>query len=404
MYGNKIYSVIILFVSLEMFMCAGYYHDTTFIKKKLLENYNTDAVPVFDTNVSLAINVSIYIMDLQGLDEKSQILTTSVFWQLTWRDEILKWNDTKYKDIKRMTLKVKDVWVPDLFIVNAVNDMHMSKPKDNDYVEVMFDGHIRWFPANHLITSCAVDLSAFPFDVQICSIKMESWYHDYNDFVLKSNVPGIKISEYHFVENGEWEIANLSSCPYRFMDFDNASFYTGIEFFITLKRRPSYHLLTTVFPFLVLMFLNTLSIIIPTESGEKLGFCMSQFLTMMVFLTVVSQSMPASSLTMSYFALLIGSQILISGISILFVATSIYIQCQSKNTAKQSKVLTKILAPSLYFRFLCRSRNEENSQLKLIDLIKWEDLDQQINCILKRVLLINITVSPTLYTILVWCS
>jgi hypothetical protein len=43
MYGNKIYSVIILFVSLEIFMCAGYYHDTTFIKKKILENYNTDA-------------------------------------------------------------------------------------------------------------------------------------------------------------------------------------------------------------------------------------------------------------------------------------------------------------------------------------------------------------------------
>lgn len=404
MYGNKIYSVIILFVSLEIFMCAGYYHDTTFIKKKILENYNTDAVPVSDTNVSLAINVSLYIMALQGLDEKNQILTTSVFWHLTWRDDILKWNDTKYKDIKRMTLKVKDVWVPDLFIVNAVNDMHMSKPKDSDYVDVMFDGHIKWFPANHLITSCAVDLSAFPFDVQICSIKMESWYRDSNDFVLKSSVTGIKKSEYHFVENGEWEISNLSSCPYRFMDFDNASVYTGIEFFITLKRRPSYHLLTTVFPFLVLMFLNTLSIIIPTESGEKIGFCMSQFLTMIVFLTLVSQSMPVTSLTMSYFALLIGSQILISGISILFVATSIYIQCQSKNTSKQSKVLTKILAPSLYLRFFCRSRNEGNSQLKLRDFIKWEYLDQEINCILKGVLLINIAVSPTLYTILVWYS
>jgi hypothetical protein len=68
---------------------------------------------------------------------------------------------------------------------------------------------------------------------------MESWYRDSNDFVLKSNVQGIEKSEYHFVENGEWEISNLSSCPYRFMDFDNASFYTGIEFFITLKRRPS---------------------------------------------------------------------------------------------------------------------------------------------------------------------
>jgi hypothetical protein len=109
-------------------------------------------------------------------------------------------------------------------------------------------------------------------------------------------------------------------------------------------------------------------------------FCMSQFLTMMVFLTLVSQSMPSSSLTMSYFALLVGSQILISGISILFVATSIYIQCQSKNKARQSKVLTKLLAPSLCFRFLCRSCNEGSSQLKLRDFIKWEYLDQEINC------------------------
>jgi hypothetical protein len=50
---------------------------------KILENYNTDAVPVFDTNVSLAINVSIYIMALQGLNEINQILSTSVYWQVS---------------------------------------------------------------------------------------------------------------------------------------------------------------------------------------------------------------------------------------------------------------------------------------------------------------------------------
>jgi hypothetical protein len=78
---------------------SGYYHDTTFIKKKILENYNTDAVPVFDTNVSLAINVSIYIMALQGLNEINQILSTSVYWHFCRFERQME----KLKGQQRMT-------------------------------------------------------------------------------------------------------------------------------------------------------------------------------------------------------------------------------------------------------------------------------------------------------------
>lgn len=394
-FGLKLY---LLFSILTFLNGYEYYDDMRAVKQKLLRNYNVDAVPKSTSNVSLVVNATLYVMALGGLDEKHQILSMSVFWVIRWQDVIFKWDITKYKNVKEMTVKVRDLWVPDVFVVNALKDMRVSRLDENEYVNALSDGHMTWYPSTELMTSCSVDISKYPFDIQVCNIRIESWYHNSKDFVLKPGNPGIDFSESHFLENGEWKVTNLTSFAYNYTDYlDNTTFYTGIKYLITLKRRSSYHLLTTGFPFFILMFLNTLSVIIPTECGEKLGFCMAQFLTVIVFLTLVAQSMPVSSLTISHFTLIIASQILISGFSTLIVAVSIYFQNKSENK-KPPLCLQILLTPVLYLQNVTKNpEKEENEE----HTITWKHLDERVNCILRVVLFINIGVSISLYAIFV---
>ncbi|XP_063420748.1 neuronal acetylcholine receptor subunit alpha-6-like [Mytilus trossulus] len=168
-------------------------------------------------------------MALQGLEDKSQVLTASVFWNFTWKDEIFRWDHyLEYKNISRLTVKASDVWVPEIYIVNSIKDMPIRSNGDNkEYVIVKSNGYVTWFPAKELQTSCSVDVSKYPFDTQACSIIMESWYHDNKSFFLHTIGSGIDLSGVHFVENGEWDILNLSAYPYQNRDYaDNASAYS----------------------------------------------------------------------------------------------------------------------------------------------------------------------------------
>ncbi|XP_063420747.1 neuronal acetylcholine receptor subunit alpha-6-like [Mytilus trossulus] len=344
-------------------------------------------------------------MALQGLDDKSQVLTASVFWYFTWKDEIFRWdNNTEYKNISRLTVKVSDVWVPEIYIVNDVRDMPIrSSGYNKDYVIVRSNGYMTWFPAKELQTSCAIDITKYPFDTQTCKIRMETWYHDNTSFVLNTIGSGIGLSEIHFVENGEWDILNLSAYPFEYQeDFaDNSSAYSCIHYTLILKRRPSYHLITTAFPFVILMAINLLVIVIPTECGEKLGFCMSQFLTMIVFLTLIAQNMPSSSLTISYLTFLISLQILVSGTTILIVATSIYLQTRSIED-RPSFVVGIIFSPLRYFKQNYFKKSFTLAQDSRHEgFITWLDIDRKLNCGLNILLLLNVIATVSVFVFVI---
>ena len=55
-------------------------------------------------------------------------------------------------------------------------------------IMVRFDGQITWLAPAVLKTDCAIAIEFFPFDNQMCPIKIASWIHDmrYIDFQFKN--------------------------------------------------------------------------------------------------------------------------------------------------------------------------------------------------------------------------
>ena len=74
--------------------------------------------------------------------------------------------------------------------------------------------------------------------------------------------------------------------------------------------------MNVIFPVFVLSMLNVMCFAIEPESGEKLGLCISTFLTFVVFLTVVVNSMPSASLTISFLQIYLNLQVLLNAVSI----------------------------------------------------------------------------------------
>lgn len=88
---------------------------------------------------------------------------------------------------------------------------------------------------------------------------------------------------YNYKEIGEWDIVGTEA-------WDKALGVYSIYFKIRLKRRPMFICLTVVFPLILLGVLSIFVFVLPPESGEKVGFSVTVFLSFAVFLTILKDS------------------------------------------------------------------------------------------------------------------
>jgi hypothetical protein len=69
----------------------------------------------------------------------------------------------------------------------------------------------------------------------------------------------------------------------------------GVKFTLSLKRKYSYYLMNMILPVIVLALMAPFVFILPVESGEKMGYCLTILLSLSVVMTLVSESIPPTS-------------------------------------------------------------------------------------------------------------
>ena len=88
-------------------------------------------------------------------------------------------------------------------------------------------------------------------------------------------------------------------------------------------------MINIILPVVFLGLLNGLVFIIPAETGEKSGYSVTVFLSLAVFLTIISTLLPVNSEKVSIFGIYLLLQVLI-GVFILFVTTiQLRLNCRS---------------------------------------------------------------------------
>ena len=69
---------------------------------------------------------------------------------------------------------------------------------------------------------------------------------------------------------------------------------------LTFQRRPRFFVLNTIVPCCIMASLGFIVFFIPPDSGEKVSFGMNVLLAFAVFLLLIAESMPKTSLHMAY--------------------------------------------------------------------------------------------------------
>jgi hypothetical protein len=84
----------------------------------LLTNYNRQVRPLLDHSGNITVSVGITLTQIFDMDEKNQVMTTNVWLDQDWRDELLTWNPADFGGLQRIRIHCDLIWLPDIVLYN----------------------------------------------------------------------------------------------------------------------------------------------------------------------------------------------------------------------------------------------------------------------------------------------
>lgn len=147
-------------------------------------------------------------------------------------------------------------------------------------------------------SACAVDVTYFPYDQQICQVKFGSWIYDLSQLDLRLIIKEPDLQNY--VMNSEYDLVNVSltrevlgssCCP------GSKGQHAMISLQIHLKRKSLYYDYIVIAPTIMLCVLTLASFLLPCHRGEKIAIGLTVFLTLYVLQLRIADNVPDTNST-----------------------------------------------------------------------------------------------------------
>uniref|UniRef100_P32297-1 Isoform 1 of Neuronal acetylcholine receptor subunit alpha-3 n=1 Tax=Homo sapiens TaxID=9606 RepID=P32297-1 len=282
--------------------------------ERLFEDYNEIIRPVANVSDPVIIHFEVSMSQLVKVDEVNQIMETNLWLKQIWNDYKLKWNPSDYGGAEFMRVPAQKIWKPDIVLYNnAVGDFQVD---DKTKALLKYTGEVTWIPPAIFKSSCKIDVTYFPFDYQNCTMKFGSWSYDKAkiDLVLIGSSMNLK----DYWESGEWAIIKAPGYKHDIKYNCCEEIYPDITYSLYIRRLPLFYTINLIIPCLLISFLTVLVFYLPSDCGEKVTLCISVLLSLTVFLLVITETIPSTSLVIP----LIGEYLLFT---MIFVTLSIVI-------------------------------------------------------------------------------
>ncbi|KAK7491760.1 hypothetical protein BaRGS_00017016 [Batillaria attramentaria] len=274
-------------------------------------------------------------------------------------------------DVSRLVLASTQCPVPLIRYVTLGNPCHSSFALDGnhihtlltefsdveDYTEgymqalamVSHDGNVFWPPIVKFHSTCQIDITFFPFDDQVCTMKLGSWAYDGFQVDVVNRSSGVDLSNY--VTNGEWHLLKVTAernvvyypcCPEPFPD---------VKFRLYLRRRTLYYTYNVIIPCVMLSTLTLLVFWMSPESGEKVTLGLTVLLAFSVFMLLIAENMPATSSYVPLIGIYLTSVMGLTSLSVILAVVVSNISVRGR----KDKVMPRFLRTCIMFlaRMMC---------------------------------------------------
>ena len=169
------------------------------------------------------------------------------------------------------------------------------------------DGKVTWKPPAIYKSLCPIDVEFFPFDEQLCTLKIGSWTYDgYAVDIIHKSMPmdptnpleevkmGIDLGDYY--GSTEWDLLAVPAKKYEKYYPCCSEPYPDIKFNITIRRKTLFYTVNLILPCVAICSVTLLVFYIPANSGEKITMGITILNSLNIFLLLVAEINPPTSL------------------------------------------------------------------------------------------------------------
>lgn len=133
--------------------------------------------------------------------------------------------------------------------------------------------------------TCNLDLTYFPFDIQYCNIRLVRDLTYALPIRTSMRTSFGDILQF-YTDNGAWRLDDYTPWDAHFGE---------IQLNFTLHRKPMFVVVNVLSPIVVLVFLTPLVFMLPKDSGERVSYAVTVLLALSVYMTILSDNLPANS-------------------------------------------------------------------------------------------------------------
>ena len=225
----------------------------------------------------MPLRSSITVMSILEFNDVRQTVKTSLYLELAWHDEAMSWNKSHYEGVDSIQLNAEAIWNPQLYVANSMDLRNLMDEAKIIYLRD--NGTVEADIPILLETTCPMDLTSYPFDEQTCIIKIVSFsklsWEMYEQNYDESLAASLAFST-------EWHLTQVSTRFFRLKGELHP------EVVLSLRRKTTFYTVCLVLPMVLTSYMNALVFLVPLQTGEKVSFLVTIFVSNSVYIGSVT--------------------------------------------------------------------------------------------------------------------
>ena len=230
------------------------------------------------------VDVFMSLASVLDVDDSQQIVRSAFMFFVSWQDRSLSWSAQDYGGQEEVEMVLDSIWIPSVLVMNS--PLFTDILSHAQHIVVDSNGAVVAYAAITLNTVCNLDHTQFPFDTQLCNVVV----HSFSDAVSVDVHPSVMDSSTSsaFLQKSSWELMSVEKV--RLLYGPEKISVMQME----LRRRTTFYIMCLVTPMVLTSYANTLVFLVPLQSGEKVSFLVTLFVSTSVYVSFFSEVMPRS--------------------------------------------------------------------------------------------------------------
>ena len=333
------------------------------------------------------VDIMFSLYSIQNVNTVEQKLSLLFIPFMNWTDHRLVWDpfdkNHKYYGVKYITAHPNDIWTPDLTLFNSADRLTSLYDEDgNNRAVITFDGRVNWTPQVKWDVHCPMKMKYFPFDRQVCLMRMGSWVYLTNTVTFR---PVVKFSSsqvhsltkykmvmFDFKENHDWLVKDTFHLS-RLVDYPNGV-YQEISLRVIIDRNFCLYLTDIILTCTIFSILSFFAFWIPNNSGERLNLLVALIIALSVYQVISSSVIPSGTDTLPALTVIILLMIFLVNFSVGVTIFNIWIHFEHQKCVPNQVVMRFLVHEYVgkCFRITSsyRYRNYLNIKRKLKEAVK----------------------------------